>query len=82
VLASKPDPVARAQALGGIGLCLESDGDASGASDRFDQARDAYVGADTWIDGERATAPTPSEAKQRTKSKASSSKDPKADSLP
>jgi hypothetical protein len=82
VLASKPDPVARAQALAGLGLCLESEGDFSGASDRFDQARDSYVGADTWLDGERATAPSPSEAKKRAKSKSTGSKDPKADSLP
>jgi hypothetical protein len=73
---------ARQQAGSGRAGAGPREGDFSGASDRFDQARDSYVGADTWLDGERATAPSPSEAKKRAKSKSAGSKDPKADSLP
>lgn len=68
VLVGGPDPMAKARAHAGLGLCAEFSGDLKGADKFFAQAKASFTGISGWIDTERAKMPAASETK-KSKSK-------------
>lgn len=64
VLVSGPDPMAKARAHAGLGLCAEFGGDLKGADKFFTQAKASFAGISSWIDTERAKMPAASETKK------------------